>query len=154
MDVGFEDEGCVYVAAPAIDRPADEPATLEECGGILAGFRCWHFEYEHDAEIALGIYGQALIAGALDWKSHALFYGLFGAGKSTLLKFIRAALGAACYMPKTGYSEAGLRQDMNNQARVGLLDEAENDATSTRNTKRVIKMIRQMSGGEGAHMSI
>jgi len=94
----------------------------------------------------------SLIAGALDWKAHGLFYGLFGTGKSSLLEFMEAALGAACYMPSSGNTEAGLRQDMNNQARVGLIDEAENDATSTKNTQRMLKMIRQMSGGRGANI--
>ena len=149
---GFEDEGCMYVAAPAIAKPADEPAPLEKCKELLAGFKLWNFEHKHGAEIALGLLGQAFIAGTLDWKAHALFYGLLGSGKSTLLELMEAALGSACFIPSTGNTEAGLRQDMNNQARVGLLDEAENDAYSTGNTKRMIKMIRQMSGGRGANI--
>lgn len=152
VNAGFEEEGCIYVAAPAIGKPAGIPATTHESEEILTGFKLWNFEHKHGAEVAAGILGQALIAGALPWKAHALFHGLFGAGKSTLLEYVEAALGAACYIPKSGYTEAGLRQDMNNQARVGLLDEAENDATSTKNTQRIIKMIRQMSGGRGANI--
>lgn len=152
MEAGFEDGGCIYPAAPTIGRPADVPATTSEGEEILAGFDLWHFEHEHGAEIALGLLGQAYIAGALPWKAHALFYGLFGSGKTTLLSYIEAALGSAALPPSTGYSEAGLRQDMNNQARAGLLDEAENDATSASNMKRIIKMIRQMSSEGGANI--
>lgn len=152
VNAGFKEEGCIYVAAPAIAKPADKPGTTQDSKEILAGFRCWHFEYEHGAEIALGIYGQALIAGALDWKAHALFHGPFASGKSTLMNFFEAALGPACFIPKTDFTEPGLRQDMNNQARACLLDEAENDPGSAENMKRVVKMVRQMSGGRGANI--
>ncbi len=152
VKAGFDDEGYIYPAAPAIARPADEPATPDECREILNGFELWHFEHARGAEIALGLLGQAYIAGAQEWKAHGLFHGMIGSGKTTLMSFIEAALGSAAFVPSTGYSEAGLRQDMNNQARVGLLDEAENDAASFGNMKRIVKMIRQMSSGGGANI--
>lgn len=148
---GFQDGGYIYPATPAIARPAERPATTEECREILSAFQLWNFELAEGPEIALGLFGQALIAGALSWKAHSLFYGPQGSGKTTLARFMSAALGAAGRPPSNNFTEAGLRQDMTNQARAVLLDEMETDGMHG-TMKPVIKMMRQMSSGKGANI--
>jgi hypothetical protein len=148
---GFETDGAIYPAVPLIKQPADTPATLEECRFILDTLKSWNFDLPQGAEIALGILGQAYIAGALNWKSHGLFYGSQGSGKTTLARFIHAALDPMAHAPTNNYTEAGLRQTMSNQSRTLLLDEMEHDSGSG-SMRAVIKMIRQMSSGEGANI--
>ncbi len=148
---GFYEEGIIYPAEPSISKPADEPATLEECREILDGLKLWNFELAQGPEIALGLLGQSFIAGALDWKAHSLFYGPQGTGKTTLARFMSAALGPMAHPPANNFTEAGLRQSMSNQARAVLLDEMEADGTHG-TMKAVVRMMRQMSSGEGANI--
>ncbi len=148
---GFYEGGIIYPAAPAVTRPADNPATTQECREILAGLECWNFELPQGPELALGLLGQAFIAGALDWKAHALFYGPQGSGKTTLARYISAALGSMAHTVANNYTEAGLRQGMSNQARAVLLDEMEADGAYGA-MKPVIRMLRQMSSSEGANI--
>lgn len=148
---GFETDGAIYPAVPPIKQPADNAANLEECRFILDTLKSWNFELPQGPEIALGLLGQAYIAGALNWKSHGLFYGSQGSGKTTLARFIAAALGPMAHAPTNNYTEAGLRQTMSNQSRTLLLDEMEHDSGSG-SMRAVIKMIRQMSSGEGANI--
>ena len=148
---GFETDGAIYPAVPPIKKPADTPASLEGSRFILDTLKSWNFELPQGPEIALGLLGQAYIAGALNWKSHGLFYGSQGSGKTTLARFIAAALGPMAHAPTNNYTEAGLRQTMSNQSRTLLLDEMEHDSGSG-SMRAVIKMIRQMSSGEGANI--
>lgn len=148
---GFARDGFIYPAVPPIPQPAKKAASLKECRAVLDTLKSWHFDLPQGPEIALGLLGQAFIAGALSWKSHGLFFGAQGSGKTTLARFLAAALGPMAHAPTNNYTEAGLRQTMSNQARTLLLDEMEHDSGS-RSMRAVIKMIRQMSSGDGANI--
>jgi energy-coupling factor transporter ATP-binding protein EcfA2 len=143
----------VYVAAPAIDPPAEKPATAKECAELFGCIeRYWVFAAGHLPRLTFGFIGLALLGAAPSWRVHVLLTGKRGAGKTGLLKYIRAALG-----PQANYTndptEAGLRELLTGEARTIVYDEAGGAGDGEQKGLRVdaiIGLLRRMADEEGA----
>ncbi|MCG5240079.1 hypothetical protein ACIU1J_01870 [Azospirillum doebereinerae] len=148
---GWREGSVVYPSAPRMDPPNfDAPATAEDGQKLLAHFRLWRFVDPADADLFLGWSAVALLSGYPKWRAHAQVAAAHGAGKTALCELLEALCGSMG-VPMNGYSEAGVRQALSDEARVVLLDEAEGDATGA--MQAVIGLIRRMSGSKGAAIS-
>jgi hypothetical protein len=98
------------------------------------------------ADLLFGVSSLALLGAAPAWRVHLLIKAVHGSGKSTLLAKLEAALGPQAIL-LNNFSEAGFRNSLANEGRAVLLDEAEGDDGGVINA--VVRVIRQMSGGDG-----
>jgi hypothetical protein len=102
---------------------------------------------ELDRHLLVGWYGQALIGGALSWRSHLLVTGASGTGKSELCRaLVDYAGGPRACIYTADCSEAGLRVDAHKQTVPIFLDEAELESDSRAKSR----LMRCASGGDGA----
>tara|TARA_R110000868_G_scaffold29889_24_gene111145 strand:+ start:2041 stop:5007 length:2967 start_codon:yes stop_codon:yes gene_type:complete len=148
---GFVGAGGIYAAQPKIPRPAATPATADEAAGLMQRIaERWNFVEPWGADMAIGFLAQSYLGQAADWRAHMYCLAALGSGKSWLTGAITAALGGAANPSANNYTEAGLRQSLNGEARAILLDEAEPGDTTGHRIKAVIELIRHMSGLEGA----
>lgn len=93
----------------------------------------------------------APVCGALKWRPHIWLTGASGSGKTTLITlFVSALLKDICFILTGASTEAGIRQNLGNEALPVLLDEFENsnDAELQR-ISAVMTTIRSASS-EGA----
>jgi len=142
----------IYVAAPAIEPPTEQPATRDECRELMDQVReLWRYQAKHLGRLVFGFLAVALMGEAPSWRVHILLIGARGSGKSTLLKLIRAALG-----PQANYTndptEAGLRELLTDEARAIVYDEA-GPGPGEQGSARIgaiVGLLRRMAADEGA----
>ena len=88
----------------------------------------------------------APIGGALSWRPHIWITADKGAGKSTIMDNIVRPLIEHCVAATSSTTEAGLRQDLHNNALPVLFDEAETKTQKTsENMDRVLELARAAS---------
>lgn len=150
---GCEIAGAIYPAGPVRGVPADEPADFDEIAAIRDSVAAmWGWRRPADADIWLGWIGMAALGAFPTWRSHLWVSGRRGSGKSELIEVADLLLGPMSPNVLNNYSEAGVRQGANNQARAFLFDEAERDAHEGR-VEAVIGLLRHMSGGDGSRVT-
>lgn len=135
----------LYPAAPAILRPAAVPADQDTAQRVAQHLKLWPTKQKVGRTLLYGWMAAAMLGAGPRWRPHFLVSGERGTGKSSLAEYVSATLG-----PQTrtvnNFTEAGIRQALTNEARALVLDEAEG---STERVRKVIELLRQMSGGEG-----
>lgn len=143
----------IYIARAKVDRPDfDQPLDDFQTRQIRQWFNAWAFRENGDADLLFGFLGAALLGGFPSWRVHALVVGERGTGKSSLGEFIADCLGAQGTQ-MNNYTEAGLRQRLQNEARAIWLDEGETGHDqSARRMADVIRLLRLLSSGEGARI--
>lgn len=102
------------------------------------------------ADVALGWFGQALLAGCAPFRAHLMVTGPRGTGKTTLSRLLHAAASANAGQLLDSFSEPGLRAALSGESRPVFLDEAEASAEGPGPVDRAFEMLRRMSTGEGA----
>lgn len=111
---------------------------------------CW--ERPVSAILVAGWAYIAPICGALKWRPHLWVTGQKGSGKSWVLEqIIRPCIGSAAVIVQSNSTEAGIRQQMRQDARPVIFDEAESE--SRRDAGRiqsVIELARQASSENSA----
>lgn len=111
-----------------------------------------HWDRPVSAILAAGWTYLAPICGALKWRPHIWLTGQKSSGKSWVLEqIIRPCLGATAVIVQSNSTEAGIRQQMRQDARPIMFDEAE--AESKRDAARVqsvIELARQASSENSA----
>lgn len=159
---GLKIGAAIYPAKPRLTPPAAEAATADMAKAWRDDFRWWRFQplglggVNSDrgpdglaGDLLFGATSLAMLGAAPRWRVHVLVKAVHGAGKSTLIAKIAAALGSSAIV-MNNFSEAGLRRSLANEARPVLLDEAEGDTGDGVGTmSQAIRLIRQMSGGDG-----
>lgn len=139
----------LYAAYPPIDRLAETPATPEDGQRLLQALQRWAYERPAiDGLLILGFIAEGMLGAAAPWRAHLYVNGEFGSGKSALVRLVSSALGSAGHDISNNFTEAGLRQQMTEQARAFILDEAEQEDGGGR-IAAVIEMLRHMSGEGG-----
>lgn len=143
----------IYAARSAVDRPDfDAPLTDIETRELRQWLNAWAFRDKGDADLLFGYLGAALIGGFPSWRVHALVIGERGIGKSELGEFLMECMGPQA-TSMNNYTEAGLRQKLQNEARAIWLDEGETGHEHhSRRMGEVIRLLRLLSGGQGARI--
>lgn len=156
---GMKIGGAIYSARPPLEPPAAEPLPASAAKEFRRDFTFWRVRPMGLGGINSdlgpdGLAGDllfaatclAMLGAAPRWRVHTLVKAVHGAGKSTLLSFIAGALGPSAIV-MNNFSEAGLRRSLEGEARPVFLDEAEGDEQGV--MSQAIRLIRQMSGGQG-----
>ncbi len=147
--------GSIYTARAALKRPDFKaPMTAIEAQEIRLWFNAWAFDDPVDADLLFGFLGAALLGGFPSWRVHVFIIGERGIGKTTLGDLIIALLGEQG-LEFNDFTEAGLRQSLLNEARTILLDEGEpgKDGSDAHRMASVIRLLRKLSGGQGARIA-
>jgi hypothetical protein len=151
---GLQLGGATYIARPRIEKPEMEqdldPEKIEE---LRRSFNMWSYSEEGDADLLFGWMGASLLGGYPRWRAHVLIIGERGTGKTSLGEHCSSCLGDQG-VSLNDYTEGGLRQTLQNEARTTWLDEAEtgSDVQSSR-MAAVIRLLRNLSGEKGARIT-
>jgi hypothetical protein len=141
----------VYVACAPVERPSfDEPLGTFEARRLRRNMNVWAYEEAGDPDLIFGWMGAAMLGGFPNWRVHAFIIGERGSGKSTLGEYITDCLGPQAEFTNN-FTEPGVRQSLQNEARAIYLDEAGIDSdTQRKRMSEAIRLFRQVSGGKGA----
>lgn len=144
-----ERDGFLYPGRPPIVGPHAEnvpegrenPATK-----MLELLRSWNWERpDVDPEFLLGWICQAMVSGALSWRSTIFITGDQATGKSTVQKAVFAALGGAV-IHAVETTPAGIYQMLKNDSLPVTVDELESDGDS-RKKRGIIELARVANSG-------
>lgn len=109
-------------------HPVEQENITQDCNDLLSVFETWGWDHPSLApSLLLGWVGCAAICGAIQWRPHLWITGTKGCGKTTLDKLISGILGGLALPVQGSTTEAGLRQELNGNARPVLFDEFEAD---------------------------
>lgn len=147
---GWRDGWAVYPARPKVEAPAfDAPAKEADGRLLLDHLGLWRFRDAEGARLLAGVHTSGLLGGYPKFRPHALVDAEFGSGKTWLCTLLAEAAGAQADMMNS-YSEPGLRQVLQDEARIAVLDEAETDGGNNGMMQQVLGLLRRMSTGKGA----
>jgi hypothetical protein len=137
----------VYPTLPALPRPADEAASKDVAGLILAALETWNWKRkEIAAHLLLCWIGAALLGGALRIRPHGWIVGPSGAGKTTLQAFLRELMGDWGVFTEDA-TEAGVRQLLNQDTLAVMFDEIEAEADNQDVVMRIVRLARLAYSG-------
>lgn len=135
--------------------PLPQPAGVDVGKRLREAFGMWNWpELEpgglSQADVALGWFGQALLAGCSPFRAHLLLTGIRGTGKTTFSKLLHAAASANAGDLQDSFTEAGLRAALAGESRPVFLDEAEPSPDGAGPVERAFELLRRMSTGDGS----
>ncbi|MDE1901317.1 MAG: hypothetical protein KGI37_06720 [Alphaproteobacteria bacterium] len=152
---GQKIHGSIYTARAALKRPDFKaPMTAIEALEVRKWLDAWAFDDPIEADLLFGFLGAALLGGFPLWRVHVFIIGERGIGKTTLGDLLIALLGEQG-LEFNDFTEAGLRQSLLNEARTISLDEGEpgKDGSEAHRMSSVIRLLRKLSGGQGARIA-
>lgn len=143
----------VYEAGTLLADRGETPLSNADGVRLLDIARMFRWEQRVSADLLCGWVFLAPICGALKWRPHVWLTGSAGSGKTSIVAdFARKLIPAGVPIFGQGDStEAGLRQELDSDARPILIDESESDDQKARaRIENVIAMLRQSSSDSGA----
>ena len=154
------EKGMIYENLGRIEGPSiDRVLSLAGAQKVMDAFRGLLWHEEASGVLLAGWTLLAPLCGALEWRPHVWITGGSGSGKTTVMRNLVLPLlgGAHKYggmnrFYEGGSTEAGMRQQIEQDALPVLFDEAENvDAKSDMRLQNVLALARSASSTEGAH---
>jgi putative DNA primase/helicase len=145
----------IYEAAqPIADEIYSDPLTNQRAFQLVEICRHLRFERSIDGLLLAGFIAIAPICGALAWRPSIWITGGTGTGKSWIQeKIITKALGKIALSVTSKTSEAGIRQELQSDARPVIFDEAEGeDAYAASRMQGVLDLVRQSASEGGAEI--
>lgn len=125
---------------------ADKSADFTQIESILSEL---HFQTPHAALLISGWLVCAMAAGALHWRPHGWITGRSGSGKSAVIQVLNTILRNCAEFYVGESSEAGIRQDLKNDCRAIIFDEAEpKNHAAIQKITNVLNLLRQASSDE------
>lgn len=139
----------VYEANKDLNIPNTKPATSKEANKLIniCGELSW--ERELSAQLLAGWCVIAPVCGILNWRPHIWLTGSAGSGKTTVIKdIIQRVVGPMALMIEGKTTEAGIRQQLQQDARPIIFDESESeDQASANRMQAVLDLARVASSG-------
>ncbi|MEM7046049.1 MAG: CHC2 zinc finger domain-containing protein [Pseudomonadota bacterium] len=128
--------------------PSATPLTSKEAHGLVDLCRHLAWEEGYAGNVLAGWLVASQVCGALPWRPHLWITGSAGSGKSTVMAMVREAVGGIGFFTQGLSTEAGLRQELESDARPVLIDETEGDRESAQlNIEALINLARLSSQG-------
>lgn len=144
----------VYEAGVRLEESIGAPLSDTEARKFLELCRMLKWQNELDGTLLAGWVVSSIICGGLSWRSHAWLTGPAGTGKTYIIdKIIRRVIGNFAIFIQGGSTEAGIRQELRNDALAILFDEAEAEDEDAENRMQLIEqLMRQSSSMSGGKM--
>lgn len=112
---------------------------------VLGGYT---WENKLSPELIIGWIYCAYASGALSWRPHLLVSAKAGSGKSTIASFIvEELLKYSGYVKKEDTTEAGARQELENNAVPFIHDEFDTNRGEPKRLASVLNLLRAASSG-------
>ncbi|MEE9216374.1 MAG: hypothetical protein V3U32_02965 [Anaerolineales bacterium] len=148
------ESGYIYEAGRALHYAPVTPLSDDEAQTFLELCDMLRWERSISGLLLAGWCVLAPISGALCWRPHIWITSPSGAGKSWVMdNIIRRAVGELAIVVQSKTTEAGLRQEIQGDARPVLFDEAEGeDQRSRERMQTVIELARASSSEGGAEI--
>lgn len=137
----------VYELAKAQGGPSATPLTDGEGNMLLDVAKMFRWSKPGAAALLAGWTFLAPVCGAIKWRPHIWLTGGAGSGKSTILNdYVSHCLGRAKLFAQGNSTEAGIRQELGQDALPVLFDESEkNNEQEARRMDAILALIRQAS---------
>lgn len=137
----------VYVVSAAAMTPATVALSNHEANELRELCNLCLWENQLSGDLLAGWIVAAQVCSLLKWRPHIWVSGAAGSGKSTVLNdLIKPALGDVAMIFMGGTTEAGIRQQMNYDARPIIYDECEPDDPAMDGVLQLAKLAS--SGGQ------
>ncbi len=148
------DGSFLYEAAAPLRYTSAAPLSDEEAQAFLEVCEMPRWERPVSGVLLAGWSVIAPICGAMPWRPHIWLTAKAGLGKSWVLdNIVRRAVGELAVVVQSRTTEAGLRQQIEGDARPVLFDEAEGeDQRSRARMQAVIELARAGSTEGGAEI--
>lgn len=140
----------IYEQGAHLPMDAEEVMTDAEANELFKFVSSLNFARGLDAMLLAGWIALAPICGMLRWRPHIWVTGAAGSGKSWILShLIKDCIGDVSVFVQGETTEAGLRQEIGNDALPIVFDEAESEsAGSSARIDGVLAFARAASTGE------
>lgn len=147
--------GFVYEQADAMDVDLSHPLNTRAANSLLEIARQFTWNSELHAYLIAGWCVIAPVCGILAWRPHIWITGPSGSGKSTIMRdFVSVLLSSTAYVVEGATTEAGIRQDLDGDARPVVFDEAEpKDQNAMAKIRAVLDLARVSSSESGGTIS-
>jgi len=139
----------IYENQSELSVKLETPATNKEAHKLVSMSESLSWENPLSAALMAGWCVVAPVCGILEWRPHIWVTGPSGSGKSTVLKnIISEVVGGMALQMEGNSTEAGVRQEISQDARPVVFDEAEaEDEAGARRMKSVLSLARVSSSG-------
>lgn len=140
-----------YQRLAAIDLPIDlDPVTDQEGAEILDIASRFLWEVPASGLLIAGWAALAPICGSLSWRPHIWLTAAAGSGKSALLgRFLGTLLQDIALWPEGSTTEASIRQELRQDAKPVIMDEAESNEQSDRKRIQDILALARVASSSG-----
>jgi hypothetical protein len=139
-----------YLQKKQKNMKLDTPTlSKEEMNNFVSAALDLSFETVVDAMRLMSWSALSVFCGALEWRSGMLLTGETESGKSTILDYLINPL-AKPVMGTGESTEAGVRQDVKNDATCIIIEEAEGDTKKKKNNREAIFSLMRQSTSENA----
>lgn len=141
------DSRFIYERRPSINIRTVAPLTVDAAKNTVDIFYLLNWDKPQTAYLAAGWCAISSICGSLEWRPHTYLTGQAGSGKSwTLQHIIKPLLGSGALFRLGKSTEAGIRQDLANDAIPIVIDEFESDEKEQAGQlQQVLTLMRQAS---------
>jgi len=139
----------IYEASRKLNIPVSERASTPEAHKLVEICEKLTWENSLSASLLAGWCVIAPVCGILSWRPHIWVTGQSGSGKTTVIKdIIEKVVGPIVLIVEGNTSEAGIRQQIQQDARPVIFDEAETeDKSSALRMKSILDLARVASSG-------
>ena len=129
-----------------ISLKGHEPLTRDIAAQVLAICRALRWENPFHGDALAGLIATAPLCGVLRWRAHGLTAGPRGAGKSWVINELAVkCLGNFAINVLGATSEAGIRSQLEVDARPVLFDENEQSEHNKDRVEKIIELMRAAS---------
>jgi putative DNA primase/helicase len=140
-----------YQRLVSINLPTDLPPLTDHEGvEILDIASRFHWEVPASGLLIAGWAALAPICGSLSWRPHLWLTAAAGSGKSALLgRFLGTLLQEIALWPEGTTTEASIRQELRQDARAVIMDEAESNEQADRKRIQDILALARVASSTG-----
>ena len=140
-----------YQRLAAIDLPTDLPLLTDQEGAeILDIASRFLWEVPASGLLIAGWAALAPICGSLAWRPHVWLTAAAGSGKSALLgRFLGTLLQDIALWPEGSTTEASIRQELRQDARAVIMDEAESNEQADKKRIQDILSLARVASSSG-----
>lgn len=140
----------IYEANRPFGFTVREPLSTTHANRLMGLLELMNWERPINAYLFAGWAIIAPVCGAMTWRPHIWLTGGKGTGKTTAVNILKTLIGKISIHVQGNTSEAGIRQQLQHDARPVLFDEADSDGKhDSDRLQTILALVRSSSSFEG-----